>query len=263
MEFVEGRPFSEWAGQKGLGLRAKIAVLRDVAAAVHHAHEEGVLHRDLKPQNILVAAKNRAVVMDFGLAKAMGGDTGLSLTGDGLVVGTPAYMSPEQARGDKTVDGRTDVYAIGVMLYELLAGRKPFDGETAIEILMKASKERAAPPSSTRLMAPDPAADRVIESICLKALERNPQDRYASARALASDLTRWLDGEAVHITTVRRRARSQPKSRAWIFVSIGVAALAAIGVVVALPGPAPAGAEAELERARRYLREKKYTDARV
>ncbi|HEX7897517.1 MAG TPA: serine/threonine-protein kinase, partial [Planctomycetota bacterium] len=264
MEFIEGMPFSSWCQQKGLGLRAKIAVLRDVALAVHHAHEQGVLHRDLKPQNILVTAKNRPVVMDFGLAKAMSADTNLSLTSDGMVVGTPSYMSPEQAKGAKNVDGRTDVYALGVTLYELLAGRKPFEGETAIEILMKASKERAAPPSSARIMAADPAIDRAIEGICLKALERDPKDRYASGRAFATDLTRWLDGEAVHITTVtRRRVRAQRKSRAWIFVSIGAAVVALIAWIVLSPGPAPAGVDAELARARAFLRDKKYSDARV
>ncbi len=264
MELIQGRAFSDWLAAKGLGLRAKVPVLRDIALAVHHAHEQGVLHRDLKPQNILVDAQNKPVVMDFGLAKAMGGDTGLSLTGDGLVVGTPAYMSPEQARGAKTVDGRTDVYSLGVMLYEMLAGRKPFEGETAIEILMKASKERPSLPSSTRITALDPALDRTIENICLKAMEKNPGDRYATARAFALDLDRWLKGEAVAISTVRRRVGVSRKTNPWVWISAaaGLALVVILGLALR-PSPPPPSADAELARARRLLKEKKYTDARI
>ena len=264
MELIDGEPFSDWWATKGRGLREKVTVLAYIALAVHHAHEQGVLHRDLKPQNILVDARNQPVVMDFGLAKAMGGDTGLSLTGDGLVVGTPAYMSPEQARGAKTVDGRTDIYALGIMLYEMLAGRKPFEGETAIEILMKASKERAPLPSSTRLAALDPDLDRTIEHISLKAIEKNPQDRYPTARAFAQDLHRWLKGEAVAVSTIRRRVNASQKRNPWIYIAAaaGLALVVILGILLQ-PATPPPSADAELARARKLLKERKYTDARI
>ncbi len=267
MELIAGQAFSAWWKQKPNKLPQKVTVLRDVALAVDHAHEGGILHRDLKPANILVDEKAKPYVMDFGLAKAADPEVGVSLTSEGLVVGTPAYMSPEQARGLKSVDRRTDVYSMGVMLYEILAGRQPFEGETAIDILMKASKERVTPPSSATLIAPDPAMDRAIENICLKALARNPHDRYPTALAFAQDLTRWLKGETVAVKappTQRRIAVANAKNSRGLQVAI--AAGAAV-VVVAIAGflfsSSTPSVEAEIVRARDFLRAKKYTEARI
>ncbi len=266
MELVAGQPFSRWWKQKGLTLHQKAAVLRDVALAVHHAHEQGILHRDLKPENVLIGPDHKPFVMDFGLAKLMGENTGLSLTGDGFAVGTPAYMSPEQARGLKTVDARTDVYSLGVILYEILTGRKPFEGETAIEILMKAQKDRVQPPSSARILAPDPALDKAIENIALKALEKNPKDRYPSTQAFAQDLTRWMEGDVVKVTlsSTRRRVVAAPKrSIGWIFAVAGVAFAGILAALLLWPSSPAPSAEAELARARQFMKEKRYTDARI
>ncbi len=264
MELLEGLPFSKWCARKGVTLPQKLAVLRDVALAVDHAHEKGVLHRDLKPENILVDAGGKPSVMDFGLAKVIGADTGISITSDGFSVGTPAYMSPEQARGLKNVDGRTDVYSLGIMLYEILAGRKPFEGETAIEIMMKASKGGVQPPSSSRVAPADPMVDKAIENISLKALEKNPKDRYATARAFAQDLDRWMKGESVRVvlTHTRRLARPARKSRAWIYATAAAAALV-VGIALFLAGGSVPSAEAELARARRFMQEKRYAEALV
>jgi predicted Ser/Thr protein kinase len=265
MEVIDGQPLQAWLRKKPL--RDQVAVLRDVAIAVHHAHEQGVLHRDLKPANVPVRKDGSPCVMDFGLAKVMGADTGLSVTSDGMCVGTPAYMSPEQARGAKTVDGRTDVYSMGVILYEMLSGRQPFEGETAIEILMKASKERAPKPSTVSQGAVDPAFDGTIESISLKALEKEARDRYASAQAFADDLTRWLKGESVHVTTVHRtRRKLAPAKRAtpwlWPAVAGGVVVLMLGAWLLTRPsGPPPV--DVELSRARQLSKEGRHAEARI
>jgi predicted Ser/Thr protein kinase len=192
MERIDGRPFSDW--RASVPLPRQVEVLRQVALAVHHAHEQGVLHRDLKPQNILVDAEGRATVTDFGLAKASGTSAKLSLTAAGMVVGTPAYMSPEQAQGKRDVDRRTDVYSMGVMLYEILTGRPPFQGDSAIDVLTKTLRDPVTPPSQVRR-----DADRTLENICLKALAKRPAGRYPTAEAFAADLARWLGGEKFRV----------------------------------------------------------------
>src|SRR6185295_15723743 len=181
MELIEGKPMSEWRAGASVTLRMEIEVLRSVALGVHHAHEHDVIHRDLKPQNILIDGKNEPHVTDFGLAKMVGENLSVSLTGAGMVVGTPAYISPEQAQGLRTTDRRTDVYALGVMLFEILTGRHPFEGQTAMEILMKASKNPV--PSATALMKVklSPEQAKGLDDICQKALAKKAMDRYRDA----------------------------------------------------------------------------------
>ena len=281
MEFIEGLRMSAWRKAGSTTIRQQVKLLRDVALAVHHAHKQNIIHRDLKPDNILVDAQGQPHVTDFGLAKSIGQNVRVSLTASGMVVGTPAFMSPEQALGDKSVDHRTDVYAIGVMLYETLTGRLPFTGETAIEILMKAAKNPVPPPSSVVKPDSNPTLDRAIEGICLKTLEKDPNDRYATAEALATDMTRWLKGDEVRLAPAAARRKPPPAAKAprrW--VGIGAAAVAAVVLAVVLlrtfsePEPSgPDAAEVErkrekkkavaalLEDARSRLREGKYAES--
>jgi serine/threonine-protein kinase len=190
MEMIEGLAFNEW--RKTVTIRQQIQVVADVAGAVHHAHEQGILHRDLKPRNILVSSSGHSYVTDFGLAKSLGKNVHQSLTGSGAVVGTPAYMSPEQAQGLDRVDWRTDIYSLGVILYECMTGRTPFTGESPIEILMKVVKDPVPPP--LQLVDPGSALglDKGIENICLKALAKKDRDRYVTAQAFADDVNKWL-----------------------------------------------------------------------
>ena len=196
MELVKGKQFDVWRKTGSITIRQQVALLRDVTRAVHHAHEAGIIHRDLKPQNILVDGKNQPHVMDFGLAKELGQDVSMTLTAKGMVIGTPAYMSPEQAKGfSKSIDQRSDVYALGAMLYETLAGRPPFKGTTAVDILMKVVNEKPIPPSD--VVKKGQPVDPVLENICLKALEKERNNRYPTAKAMADDLTRWLKRQTV------------------------------------------------------------------
>jgi serine/threonine protein kinase len=232
MELIEGKPMSEWRKAESVTLRDEIEVLRLVALAVHHAHEHGVIHRDLKPPNILIDEKKEPHVTDFGLAKMVGENLSVSLTGAGMVVGTPAYVSPEQAEGSKSVDRRTDVYALGVMLFETVTGRPPFTGETPIEILMKASKNPV--PSVTTMMKVrlSPAQTKGLDDICHKALAKKAQDRYRDAAAFAADLDKWLHGQEVKVSLSTHRMVARKKSPLPTVAGVAVALLALVFLLV-------------------------------
>jgi serine/threonine protein kinase len=229
MELIEGRSFGKWRKAGSPPLRRQVEILRDVALAVHHAHQQGVVHRDLKPDNILLDGQEQPHVSDFGLAKSVGQDVSLSLTATGTVIGTPSYMSPEQALGLKSGDHRIDIYAMGVMLYEILTGQQPFTGETAIEILLKASKNPVPPPSS--ILKAGLGIDKTLERICLKCLAKKADDRYPTAEAFAADLSRWLKGDSVHVVLPPPTEEvSIRKSPVWIPAVAGLGLLLAIGV---------------------------------
>jgi tRNA A-37 threonylcarbamoyl transferase component Bud32 len=195
MEFIDGPSLQERLDTGPLAGRAAARYLAPVARAVQHAHDHGILHRDVKPSNILLDGEDRPHVTDFGIAKRLtGGD---SRTRTGAVVGTPGYMAPEQAAGRKDVGAAADVYGLGALLYALLTGRPPFLAETLSDTLRQVLESEPVPP---RLLNPN--VDRDLETICLKCLEKEPERRYASAAALAEDLERYLVGEPITARSV-------------------------------------------------------------
>jgi tetratricopeptide (TPR) repeat protein len=229
MELVAGPDIVEHCASEGLGVEARARLVERVCEAVGHAHARGIVHRDLKPSNILVApgdggGETRPVVVDFGIARTLG-QPGTTRTGQ--AVGTPAYMSPEQARGIE-VDRRTDVYALGAVLYRLLAGRPPWSGEGGLEVMLQVVHDE---PPAVRSVAPQVPRD--LETIVMKCLERDPDRRYDSTRALAEDLRRYLAGEPLAarpaglLYQLGKRARKRPAAAALL-------ALLAVGLPLGL-----------------------------
>jgi hypothetical protein len=193
MELVDGTSLAERGRGIPLPAREAAAFVETLAQAVDHAHQRGVVHRDLKPANVLLPEDGTPKIADFGLAKRLDRDGGQ--TQSGAILGTPSYMAPEQASGrSKEVDPATDVYALGAILYELLTGHPPFRAETALDTLQLVISEQPVP---LRRITPGVPAD--LEAVCLKCLEKAPERRYASARALAEDLRQVLNGEPVRV----------------------------------------------------------------
>jgi serine/threonine-protein kinase len=196
MRLMEGGSLAQHIDRFRRDPRVAARMLAEVADAVHYAHQRGFLHRDLKPGNILLDAEGRPHVSDFGLAKRLetvpGGSVS-EVTQTGMILGTPSYMAPEQAGGTKDgISTVADVYSLGAILYELLAGRPPFRAETPIATLLQAREHD--PESLSRLR---PGIDRDIETIALKCLEKDPRKRYASAADLAEELRRYADGKPI------------------------------------------------------------------
>jgi WD40 repeat protein len=207
-DFIDGVPLREFLEVRRLTYREAANLVADVADALHHAHGMGLVHRDIKPANIMLERQPRGsleslgkpIVVDFGLA--VRDEAEIVMTVEGQIVGTPAYMSPEQAAGQShRVDGRSDVYSLGVVLYELICGELPFRGSKAM-IIHQVLDEEPKPPRRLNDRIP-----RDLETICLKALAKQPARRYATARELAEDLRRFLHGEPIHARPVGQAER--------------------------------------------------------
>ncbi len=191
MDYIPGTDLAKRVSVGPMDPKEAVRYVREVALAIDYAHFHGVVHRDLKPANVLIDQNDRVVITDFGLAKQMGGEQGLTATGAAL--GTPSYMSPEQAAGKSEEQGEaTDVYAMGAILFALLTGKPPFQAETVLQTLMQVM-QRPAP--SVRQLRSDVHGD--LETIVSKCLEKSPALRYASARDLAADLDRFYNGHPI------------------------------------------------------------------
>jgi WD40 repeat protein len=226
LEYLEGGSLDWKLAGKPQPARDAAALVEALARAMHHAHGQGVVHRDLKPANVVLTADGTPKVTDFGLAKRLGEGTGV--TSSGAVLGTASYMPPEQARGElNRIGPAADVYALGALLYELLTGRPPFQGASAAETTLQVLTED--PVSPRRLQ---PRLPRDLETICLKSLEKKPERRYASAKALADDLARFLAGEP----TEARPTGAWERGLKWARRRPAVAALTALTAGVALFG---------------------------
>ena len=249
MQLIEGRTLADLIRAGRLEPHAAVELLVKIARAVEHAHQRGILHRDLKPTNILLDVQNEPHLTDFGLAKVLEQDS--DLTHSQAVLGTPAYMSPEQATGrSRDITTATDVYGLGAMLYELLSGQPPFSAESTPALLRKIVEEEPGPlrrrgrskrrlvirgdplipttergPRNTRDPAADSAPDRDLEVICLKCLEKAPDRRYARAGELADELERWQRHEPIRARAASRWERTlkwtrRNRARAAFFATL-------------------------------------------
>jgi WD40 repeat protein/tRNA A-37 threonylcarbamoyl transferase component Bud32 len=231
MKLVEGGSLASFSRKPATSADSRRDIPRIVetlARAVHFAHQRGILHRDLKPGNILVAYRGESAtsvpyITDFGLAKRIEAASGL--TQSGAIVGTPSYMAPEQARANKVLTTAVDVYALGAILYELLTGGPPFRAATPLDTIMQVVELEAEPPS--RL---NPNVPRDLETICLKCLRKEPDRRYATAEALAADLRRVQEGRPIQARAVGKLERLVKWGRRRLLAAalVGVAALAAV-----------------------------------
>jgi len=190
-ELIEGQSFDRVLKERKFTPREAVALILDLADALHAAHQQGVFHRDIKPANTMLDQQGRIALMDFGLARRSEGEVLRTQQGD--ILGTPAYMSPEQARGDShRVDARSDLYSLGVMLYEMLTGQRPFQGTDVLSVLKQVvNDEPLRPRSLNRGLSPD------LEAIVLKALAKRPEDRYPTVQHFREDLQRWQAGRPV------------------------------------------------------------------
>src|SRR5213080_2655013 len=223
MKVVEGGQLDAVVKREPMPIRHAVELIVKVARTVHYAHEHGILHRDIKPGNILLDQKGEPHLTDFGLARLV--EHGSTVTGSLEVMGTPSYMAPEQAVGNNAAVGRaTDVYGLGAVLYELLTGRPPFAGETTYETIhLLLDSEPRQPRQWNRKI------DRDLSAICLKCLEKGPRHRYASALALAEDLERWLRHEPIRA----KRSGFFTHVRKWVHRNRIIAALLLLSVVLA------------------------------
>lgn len=196
MEYVDGETLRDLVKREGpLASKRAMEISADICAALDFSHRHGIIHRDVKPANVMLTRSGAVKVMDFGIARAAT-DGQATVTATAAVIGTAQYLSPEQARGE-TVDARSDVYAVGCVLYELLTGHPPFTGDSPVAVAYQHVREEPRPPSAIH-----PGVPRELDAIVLKALNKNPMNRYQSAADMRSDLVRALSGQQVHATPV-------------------------------------------------------------
>ncbi len=192
MDYIPGTDLARRIKEGPMSAMAAARYVRDIAKAIAYAHSQGIVHRDLKPANVLISEKDEVVITDFGLAKIIDSEGGL--TQSGAALGTPSYMSPEQADGDTAAQGQTtDVYSIGAILFALLTGKPPFQGATAVQTIMDVIHK---PAPDTVLLRPDVPLD--LDTIVAKCLDKKPANRYPTAESLAEELDRFLRGEPIH-----------------------------------------------------------------
>ncbi len=221
-EYIDGLTLRQWIRTHAPDYQESARVISIIGRALQHAHDQGIIHRDLKPANILIDGRQQPHVTDFGLARREGHDA--TIAASGQIVGTPAYMSPEQAGYGNTVDHRTDVYALGVILYEMLTGQRPFRGGSRVLMHQIMHDE----PRSLRSL--DKRIPKDLEVICLKAMAKRVDERYLSAGEVADDLARFLDGEPIKA----RRTPSLVRAFRWTRRHPAAAALTLLVAAVAV-----------------------------
>lgn len=230
MRFIDGQTLDQHLKAGPMEGRLAAALMATVAEAVEYAHQQGVVHRDLKPRNILIDKKGQPFITDFGLARSMDDDSLLTQTGE--ILGTPSYMSPEQAKGESELGPRTDVYSLGATFYELLTGRAPFRAAGTFETIRQVIEDQPAPPR--RL---NPAIDRDAETIALKCLEKDPDARYATALELREELTRYVEGRSIRARPVSQVTSGWRWCRRNPLVATLATVAAALLVALAVGGP--------------------------
>ncbi len=224
MDYIEGDSLAGMAARKPLEEKVAAAHVRTLAATIQYAHDKGIIHRDLKPANVLFDRAGQLHITDFGLARAI--DRHSSLTATGTLLGTPSYMAPEQAEGGKNLGPTTDVYALGVILYELLVGRPPFQGPTPLETVQQVLHAEPVMPRQLRQ-----GMSRDLETICLAALRKDPQRRYQTAQALADDLGRFLRGEPIVARRIGMAVRVWRWCRRHPWQTTAIAALVVVAML--------------------------------
>jgi hypothetical protein len=240
-EYVEGCSLEVLIKDDLPPFRQAARWIRDLARAVHYAHTQGLIHRDIKPGNIIINRKGKPRLTDFGLAKRVGSESAsdssaslvsvdATVTTEGTIVGTPAYMAPEQARGDSRAVGRaSDQYSLGAVFYEVITGRPPFLGKTVFELLSQLVDRKIEPPRPQTLNSTVPAE---LEAICLRALAYEPGQRYASCGELAEDLERFLAGEPVTAIPQEPKAGWVQWNRRWLGLALSLGVVATCQLVL-------------------------------